>query len=88
MTKEEWLEKLKAEGFGDIRIQEFRPDMEFPEHRHEKLTAHVMLAGELTTTDPTGSRTVKPGDRFDVSAGTTHNAKCGPEGCTFIVGEK
>jgi quercetin dioxygenase-like cupin family protein len=88
MTEGDWKQKLEREGFNEIEVVSFPGDAEFPAHTHEKMTAHVVLEGDLTITDPTGTRVVKSGDRFDVSAGTTHTAKCGPEGCTFIMGEK
>ncbi len=82
------MQKLEREGFKDIQVSAHAPDADFPEHRHDLATAHVVLEGELTITDATGTRTVHPGERFDVSAGTVHAARCGPGGCTFLMGVK
>jgi quercetin dioxygenase-like cupin family protein len=88
MTEQEIKDGLTNEGFTVIYVWEDKANAEYPEHTHEKLTAHVIEHGEITLTDHNGSRTLKEGERFDIPAGTTHSAKCGPEGCKFVVGEK
>jgi quercetin dioxygenase-like cupin family protein len=88
MNENEWREKLKEEGFSDISIVSFGPDKPLPEHTHEDLTVQVILEGELTLMDQNGSKTMHRGERFESEAGTTHSAKCGPNGCKFIIGIK
>jgi quercetin dioxygenase-like cupin family protein len=87
-TEEQVREQLTNEGFAPIYVWEDVANAEYPEHTHEKLTAHVVLKGEITLTDKSGTKILKEGERFDIPAGTTHSAKCGPDGCKFVVGEK
>lgn len=92
----QWMEKLKREGFKDLAVCSNGPDTDFGEHTHEERTVHVVLNGELTLTpgresvgqggEHEGVTILREGDRFEIPAGTTHKAKCGPLGCTFIVG--
>lgn len=88
MNEEEVKAKLTEEGFTDVYVWEDKANAKYPEHTHEKLTAHIVLQGEITLTDKNGSKTLKAGERFDIPAGTTHSAECGPEGCKYVVGEK
>ena len=60
-------------------------------HRHDGLTTHLILEGQLTITypeDPQPSKeTFGPGDRIDVSARKTHEVWIGGTGCTYVIGE-
>ena len=88
MNDQEWMEKLKAEGYGEIEIHPFEPHAELAEHTHDRHTMQVILEGELTVYDSRGSKLYRVGDRLESPAGTTHHAKVGPAGCKFIIGVK
>ncbi|MEW6722847.1 MAG: cupin domain-containing protein [Candidatus Micrarchaeota archaeon] len=72
-----WMEKLKKEGFSEIRVCPLPPDADAPEHTHDRHTVHVILSGELTITGKSGTKTYKRGDRVEFPAGTTHKARGG-----------
>jgi quercetin dioxygenase-like cupin family protein len=88
MTQQEWIEKLKKEEYTDVAVHTFPPNMEFPEHTHDKTTLHVILEGTLTSIEKTKTLSFGKGERFEILAGTSHSAKCGSKGCTFVVGVK
>ncbi|HYF10213.1 MAG TPA: cupin domain-containing protein [Candidatus Paceibacterota bacterium] len=88
MNEKDWVAELEREGYTQVAVCANGPDTDFGEHTHEEHTIHVILEGELTLTDETGSETLKRGQRFEIPAGTKHHAKCGPDGCTFVVGVK
>lgn len=88
MYEQEWVDKLEKEGYKHVAVVQNGPNSLFPEHTHEEHTVHVILEGELTLIEEDGNKTLKKDDRFEIPAGTTHSAKCGPEGCTFVVGVK
>ncbi len=88
MTQEEWVEQLQKEGYRDINVVTFGPDQEIPEHTHDETTVHIVTAGEMLLIENGKTETRKAGERFEIPAGTTHIAKGGPTGCTFVVGVK
>lgn len=88
MTEQEWIEKLREEGYIDLRSVELAPNFNPGEHDHEKATVHVVLKGQLTIKVAKGEQTYNEGDRVDFPAGTVHKAAFGPDGCTMIVGVK
>lgn len=89
MTEQEWIEQLKKEGFKNFNVVINEPDTDFGEHTHATQTVHIILDGALALFEKNGTTVVmEAGDRFDIPAGTTHSAKCGSNGCKFIVGEK
>lgn len=88
MTDEQWITKLQQEGYADVAVHEFQPNQEFGDHIHEQQTVHIILKGGMTLRDKIGKTVLKEGDRFEIPAGTTHSALCGPDGCTFIAGVK
>lgn len=88
MTEQEWRQILTAEGYQDLQICENGPHTKFPEHTHEQPTVHVILHGSFTLFNEQGAHIFKEGDRLEIPAGTTHRVVCGPDGCTFLVGQK
>lgn len=88
MTKNEWEEQLRKEGFEHVFVWSDGPGAVYPDHTHESDTAHVILEGEMTLVSQGQTSVCKAGDRFDVAARTVHSAKMGSTGCRYIVGEK
>jgi mannose-6-phosphate isomerase-like protein (cupin superfamily) len=88
MSEQEITQQLTSEGFTDVYVWEDGPNVEYPEHTHEKLTAHVIISGEMILKDNGGEKTLKSGQRLDIPAGTVHSAIMGPQGCRYAVGEK
>src|SRR5579871_81037 len=88
MTEAEIKRKLEAEGFAHTFVWQDGPNAFYPDHTHGDLTAHVILAGEMTLTMGGESKTYGPDDRCDVPAGAVHSARMGPSGCRYVVGEK
>jgi len=88
-TRESELQKsLESEGFSHIYIWQDGADAHYPDHTHAGLTAHIILAGEMTLTMGGESKTYRVGDRCDVPQGAVHSARMGPHGCRYLVGEK
>ena len=88
MSEKEFAEKLKIEGFSGIYIWEDGPGAYYPDHVHNKLSAHIILDGEMILTVDGKTILLKVGDRYDVPANTVHSARMGKGGCRYIVGEK
>lgn len=79
---------LRTEGFTVIYVWRDDPEAFYPDHTHSKLTAHIVLDGQMTLTMDGKAETYHAGDRCDVPAGAIHSALMGPRGCQYLVGEK
>ncbi len=88
MNEQEITEQLVKEGFGEVSVYEDGPGFEYAVHTHEKLTAHVILAGSMKLVDVKGVKELVVGERFDIPSGTVHSAKMGSEGCKYLIAEK
>lgn len=88
MNEKKFLERLRREGFTEVRVCPIEPGTAPGEHTHDQHTVHVILSGELTITDHEGSKTFRPGDRVEFPAGTTHKAQGGTIVGSMIVGVK
>lgn len=88
MKISQWIEKLKEEGYEDVRVCPLPPNDDFPEHTHDEHTVHVILNGELTITDVSGSRVYKEGERVEFPPGSSHKARGSIDNGKMIVGVK
>ena len=80
--------QLRSEGFSHTYVWEDGAHAFYPDHTHARLTAHIILDGEMTLTIDGASQTYRVGDRCDVPAGAIHSARIGPQGCRYLIGEK
>jgi quercetin dioxygenase-like cupin family protein len=87
-SENQYRQQLESEGFDHTFVWQDAPGAHYPDHTHAGLTAHIVLAGQMTLTMNGASQTYRAGERCDVPAGATHSAKMGPEGCRYLVGEK
>ncbi len=85
----EWETEVKKDGFIHTFLWHDPPNTFYAEHTHKKDTAHVILQGEMVI-EMQGKlpQVYFSGQRVDVPALLTHSAEIGPEGCTYLVGEK
>lgn len=88
MDEQAWVKKLEQEGYMHVAVCQNGANSNFGEHTHEKPTVHVILQGQLILTEEEVEKTYNAGDRLEIAPETTHDAKCGPEGCKFVVGVK
>lgn len=80
--------QLHNEGFQHTYTWEDGAEVFYPDHTHDKITAHIILNGAMTVVANGHSKTYYPSDRFDIPAGAVHSALMGPKGCRYLVGEK
>jgi hypothetical protein len=88
LNEAELQRQLAAEGFADTYVWQDGPQASYSDHTHARLTAHIILDGEMTLTMAGKSQTFHAGDRCDVPAGAVHSAQMGPKGCRYLVGER
>jgi len=51
-------------------------------------TAHVIIQGSMRLILGGVTRELTVGDRCDVPANAEHEARIGPQGCTYVIGEE
>ncbi|MEO6728847.1 MAG: cupin domain-containing protein [Candidatus Dojkabacteria bacterium] len=80
------LQTLEEEGYGDLTAV----NMPFgkPEHTHDNETVHIILLGDLHTSEKGEEKTFSPGDKVVFPAGTTHTANADDTKGIMIVGFK
>lgn len=88
MDVDELESKLRDEGFTATYIWRDAPEAFYPDHTHARLTAHIVLHGQMTLTVNGKAHTFHAGDRCDVPVGAVHSARMGPQGCQYLIGEK
>ena len=88
MDEHALAKQLARDGFAHTYVWQDGPNVFYPEHTHEKETAHIILSGEMTLTMDGRAETYRAGTRCDVPAGVSHSAKMGQKGCRYLIGER
>ncbi|EPS94703.1 hypothetical protein FOMPIDRAFT_61565 [Fomitopsis schrenkii] len=91
MSSKDAEKQVRSWGFSHVFTWTDSPNYHYNPHRHDGMTTHLILSGELTVSypedDPDRKETLGPGARFDVPAGKVHEVWVGKEGCTYVIGE-
>ena len=80
--------RLAADGFGDAFAWTDAPGAHYAAHSHDHDESIWVIAGEVTF--GAGGRALRlgPGDRLMLPANTVHTADAGPDGATYLIGER
>ena len=81
-------EILRKDGYTEFYVINDSPGRYYPDHTHDEISAHIILEGEMELVVAGVKHVLKKGDRYDVPGSAVHNAKMGPNGCKYLVGEK
>jgi quercetin dioxygenase-like cupin family protein len=88
MTEQEYIEKLKEEGYNKVYVWDAVPNEEDLEHSHPYNTKLVVLAGDIAITVNNQTLKLKVPDTIQIPKDILHSAIAGPEGCKYIVAEQ
>lgn len=86
MTKAEFIEKLRNEGFDGPEDFLMGPNEVDTEHAHETDTLGLVLEGSIVIEKASGDVTCNVGDTVYYPAGELHTEKAGPNGVKGLVG--
>lgn len=83
---ERFEQKLKAEGYPEIKFNQYKPNQHNPEHDHPFDVHALVLEGDITLTVDGKKTRYAVGDEFKMAAGCRHVEDIGPQGVRYIVG--
>lgn len=79
--------RLESEGFSVFAWGD-AADATYSAHAHDHDESIWVVAGEMTFVAGGGELRLGPGDRLMLPGGTVHTARAGPEGATYLIGER
>ena len=88
MTESEFRRQLATRAYDEVRTLSYEPDQRPALHHHEFSAMGMVTDGELTIVLEDASHTYRPGEWYEVPAGTTHAEHSGPAGATALLGTK
>lgn len=88
MTEADGRKLLAQDGFSKINSWFESPDLEYEEHTHPNDSAYVVLEGMMTVGSEGKMRVYHAGDQFVILANVPHSTIFGPEGCSYLIGER
>jgi len=81
--------QLIEEGFTRVFVHADQAGKVYDDHTHATDHVQIVLEGWIEIADADGNaRRYGPGERCDVLAGASHAAAVGPDGCTYLIGER
>jgi quercetin dioxygenase-like cupin family protein len=86
-SEETLAERLAADGFSSFCWSD-APNAHYDEHEHDRDESIWLLAGTLRFGADGRDLALAPGDRLMLPAGTRHTADAGPDGATYLIGQR
>ena len=87
-TFESFAAEHPAAGCDEVVERRWNPDTVIDTHTHSFTANALVVQGEMWLTVGERTQHLKPGDRFEVAAGTPHAERYGPEGATYWVARR
>ena len=87
-TFEAFSAEQRAAGCDEVVERQWTPDTVIDTHTHSFTASALVVQGEMWLTVGASTQHLKPGDRFEVEAGTPHAERYGPEGAIYWVGRR
>jgi quercetin dioxygenase-like cupin family protein len=88
MDATEFETGLKRDGYQVIETKTVPGNITTKPHSHDFSVRALILAGDITLTHEGQSRTFRPGEIFEMTAGCVHHEQYGPDGSTYLFGRK
>lgn len=88
MTREEFEETARRDGYGAAKEVSFAPRSRSETHRHDKVSFVYVLDGEFILNTADGAPSYLPGQTCLLDADVEHAEEAGPEGATILVARK
>jgi hypothetical protein len=82
---EQYEADFLAKGFDEVLARDWSPNQVVPTHIHEFDANALVVKGEMWLTVGHDTRHLLTGDTFELTHGTPHSEKYGPDGATFWV---
>jgi quercetin dioxygenase-like cupin family protein len=79
--------RLAADGF-DAMVWSDSPNRTYAPHRHDHHESLWCIRGAITFHIDGRDYALGPGDRLMLPRGTLHGATAGPDGATYLIGER
>ena len=88
MTREEFEETARREGYGTPREVTFAPLSRSEPHSHDQASFVYVLEGEFILNTAEGAPRHRPGETCLLDQDVEHAEEAGPEGATILVARK
>ena len=88
MDETQFRATLAQDGFNEVLVREWAPDLVLADHDHPFDARLLVLRGGLTLTRAEGPEWFGEGQGCEVPRGTRHAEHYGPAGCTVLVGRR
>jgi len=80
-------QRLEADGFSAFCWSD-PPRAHYDAHEHDRDESIWCVAGEIRFAAAGRELVLAPGDRLMLPAGTRHTADAGPDGATYLIGQR
>lgn len=88
ITFEQFAADARAQGFDDVLVRQWAPDLVLDTHEHPFAVKALVVAGELWLTVGAEAAHLRAGDRFELGHGAPHAERYGAAGATFWVARR
>jgi hypothetical protein len=85
---EDFASAAKAAGFDEVLQRDWASDAVIDTHTHPFAVRAVVTAGEMWLSDASGTRHLRPGDRFELERDVPHAERYGPQGASYWVARR
>ena len=80
--------RVREQGYDDVVHREMPANTINAMHAHDFDAQILIVDGEMTLRREDSERTFRPGEICEVTAGSRHEERAGPNGATYVAGRR
>ncbi|CUH61597.1 cupin domain-containing protein [Thalassobacter stenotrophicus] len=88
MTRDEFEDTARSDGYGEPKRVRFDPSSRSETHSHDQVSFVYVLEGEFILNTDDGAPRYDPGETCILPKDVNHAEEAGPDGATILVARK
>lgn len=88
MNEQQFRDRARQLGFGDLQVKEYAPHRDGPLHAHDFAVMLLILEGEFALAFEDGRTDYRPGDLCELAANVVHTERAGPDGARVLLAKR
>lgn len=88
MTEADAKNRLQQAGYTNVYTWFDSPDENYGNHTHPNERSFIIIEGSMTIGMDDEVQEYSADDQFTIPAHHEHSSTVGPEGCTYVTGER
>lgn len=88
MNEEQFRQRAREQGYGDVQAKSYDPNKDGPLHTHEFSVMLLVVEGQFSLAFEDGTKSYLPGEVCELAANVMHAERAGSSGAKVLLAKR